>query len=484
MIIHLPAEKDTFITNKTIRNSFSASDANTGYAGTIELFKLYGESTYPTTESIELSRALVKFDFDKIRELTGSYANLISAGKFFLRMYDVKTTSTVPSNFNVIVFPMKKTWTEGVGLDVVEFEDLGSANWISSSDNATWDCVGASGTSDIYETSGTYQLFPDGTEDMYLDISTICSQTLAGIISDYGFLVSLSGSEETDSETRYKKIFFSRHSAFEETRPRIDFLYDDSIRDHRKNVVFDSTRSIYLYNMMDGAFYNLFSGTTELTSANQISVKIWQTATNAIHGHYSDSRYATWIRTGIYSMSFYLDSFSNALSHSAFFDKSASFLDYWKFDTSDAKHCFFTGSFDVAPNKRINYLSPIKNYKISMENLASEYKSGDEIFIRVFVQDCSPAYRRSRSYVAREDETILTFDNMHWRVRNLNTGEIIIPIDRTYNSTRLSYDGAGMYFKFFTDCLSVGDMYKFEFSIIENGHESYFDSGFSFRVVN
>ena len=41
----LSASKDTYITNKIINNKFRATDANTGQAGTLDLFKLYAEST-------------------------------------------------------------------------------------------------------------------------------------------------------------------------------------------------------------------------------------------------------------------------------------------------------------------------------------------------------------------------------------------------------------------------------------------------------
>ena len=41
----LTASKDAYITNKIINNSFRATDANVGQAGTLDLFKLYDETT-------------------------------------------------------------------------------------------------------------------------------------------------------------------------------------------------------------------------------------------------------------------------------------------------------------------------------------------------------------------------------------------------------------------------------------------------------
>ena len=67
MILQLTASADTYITNKIINNSFSASDANVGRAGTIDLFKLYNEATLSGSSTvIELSRILIKFDISLI----------------------------------------------------------------------------------------------------------------------------------------------------------------------------------------------------------------------------------------------------------------------------------------------------------------------------------------------------------------------------------------------------------------------------------
>ena len=63
----LPCTKDAYITNRVIDNKFRATDANVGFAGTIDLFKLAGESRIGsndgpyvsgTTDPIELTRAL------------------------------------------------------------------------------------------------------------------------------------------------------------------------------------------------------------------------------------------------------------------------------------------------------------------------------------------------------------------------------------------------------------------------------------------
>ena len=66
----LSASKDTYITNKIINNSYRATDANVGQAGTLDLFKLYAESTSGSnTTPVELSRLLLKFDISPVNSM-------------------------------------------------------------------------------------------------------------------------------------------------------------------------------------------------------------------------------------------------------------------------------------------------------------------------------------------------------------------------------------------------------------------------------
>jgi hypothetical protein len=119
----ITASSDTYITNKIINNRYRATDANTGQAGTLDLFKLYGESTHPTSGSeglIELSRILVKFDHNKIKSMNdnGLIDITDSSFKATLKLHDVYGGETTPNNFKCIVFPLAKKFDEGIGRDI------------------------------------------------------------------------------------------------------------------------------------------------------------------------------------------------------------------------------------------------------------------------------------------------------------------------------------------------------------------------------
>ena len=166
----LTASKDTYITNKIIDNSFRASDANVGEAGTLDLFKLYDENNI-TGEStpIELSKILIKFPISEITKMDND--KLIDIGdpsfKCYINLHDVYGGQTTPSNFEIIVLPLAKDFDEGTGRDIVKFSDVGSTNFITASyvsDTVTaWNEPGAEATGSLGQsgidafTSGTLE---------------------------------------------------------------------------------------------------------------------------------------------------------------------------------------------------------------------------------------------------------------------------------------------------------------------------------------
>ena len=84
MQLLLTSSKDAYITNKIINNTFRASNANSGFASSLDLFKLFEESglmvdgSFVTQNISEKSVLLIKFDYDTIAALTSSNLNLNS----------------------------------------------------------------------------------------------------------------------------------------------------------------------------------------------------------------------------------------------------------------------------------------------------------------------------------------------------------------------------------------------------------------------
>ncbi|MEC8076849.1 MAG: hypothetical protein VX118_02390, partial [Candidatus Thermoplasmatota archaeon] len=296
----LKSLKDTYITNRIISNKFRATDANVGHAGTLDLFKLHDENTLTgTSEPQELSRLLVKFDLSPLHKLTGSTLD-ISHSSFTctLKLYDVYGGQPCPTNFNIIVHPLSKSFDEGTGTDVKVYSHLDSCNFITASVANTsptlWNSQGANASGilgqsnidiiasgNLNDGNGVVNLFKTqsfstGIEDLSIDITTIVSATMAGLLPDHGLRIAFSGSQETDEITRFVKRFASRHASNPRITPRICVQYNDSVHDDHENMFFDLTGSLFLRNYHRGKLANIISGSSlsEITGDNSIRLKV------------------------------------------------------------------------------------------------------------------------------------------------------------------------------------------------------------------
>ncbi len=68
---------------------------------------------------------LIYFDLTPIREMSQSTLDITSSTfRCHLKLSDVYAGQTTPSNFSLIVYPLSQSFDEGVGRDVVRFEDV------------------------------------------------------------------------------------------------------------------------------------------------------------------------------------------------------------------------------------------------------------------------------------------------------------------------------------------------------------------------
>ena len=74
---------------------------------------------------------------------------------------------------------------------------------------------------------------------------------------------------------------------------------------------------------------------------------------------------------------------------------------------------------------------------------------------------------------------------MYYRVRDAESGKVIIPFETTSRGTCLSTDSSGMFFDFYMDNLPSGRTYVFDFLIKDRGIDDLFsDVASTFRVVS
>ena len=510
----LSASKDTYITDKIINNNFRATDANVGFAGTLDLFKLYEESSYLSgttriTGSVyELSRILIKFDLDPLRALTASSLDIShSSFKCLLKLHDVYGGQTTPSNFKLIVFPLSRSFDEGIGRDVVSYKDVDAANFLTASTSGdtvvAWTHSGANqqgflGFSDIdIISSGTLsgssstqninlwqaQTFTEGIEDLSIDVTQIVSGTIAGLMPDHGFRISYSGSQETDDRTRFVKRFASRHASETRLRPKLIVKYDDSIEDNYESFFFNISGSLFLNNFHRGQPKNLLTGTDGrlygISGSNCFILRIVSGSYSASITGSQHSIGSNFI-TGVYSASFLIDEFSvtGSLGREIRNAGSATFKSYW--ESLDGTLGFYTGSFVGHAVNRTSFENVPPRLFINITNLRKSYLPTDFTTLRVFVENIE------REIVAKKlplETKSQIYTKMYYRVRDYEDDTVIVPFDTSTNSTKVSTDSKGMYFSFYMSSLSPGRTYIFDFLIKDQDSDLLFtDVAAKFRI--
>ena len=498
MIIVCTASLDTYITDKIIDGNFRATDANVGQAATLDLFKLYNETTLNGSSSqAELSRVLTKFDLSPITALTGTILDLNSSNfKATLEMKDIMTGHAVPRNFTLSVYPLSQAFDEGEGMDTGKFSDIHVANFITASyttQNNVWFADGANAgglldSDDIdYIASGNLndgngivsfekkQLFEKGTEDLAIDVTTLVSATLANQVPNHGFRLSFTGSQESDLKSRFVKRFASRHVSNPLLRPRLIVRFDDSIQDNHQDFYFDTSGSIFLNSYVRSSRANLVSGSalTEVTGDNCLVLELKKgtfsfSVTGSQHTAGTDDAGIA----GLYSASFALpsseaglynkrDSISKLLRD----EGKVEFTTYWK--SLDYTVAYHTGTLTMKlPDRRSGQFIS-REPQIIVANAEKTYHKNDTIRFKLFGRDLINEDNQPVKTPYRLPSVI--YEQIYYQVVDRVTEKVVLAYDNTNNSTKVSTDSEGMFFDFKMQALIPGRAYSFDFYIVDRG---------------
>lgn len=508
----LKADKDAYITDRIIKGA-RRTGANTGEAGTLDLYKVYGLNKSGSASLAELTRLLVHFDLEPLREAYAAGALDIASPTFkcHLKLHDVYGGQTTPRNFTVKVYPLSRSWDEGRGRDVVFYQDSDASNFLTASHvGGAWFASGANakgllGSADIdLIASGNLgagvvelassQTFVDGTEDLEIDVTTVVSATLAGLVPDHGFRVSFEEPQEDDNRTRFVKRFGSRQAVDHNKRPQLITRYDDSKISHQSAFFFDAEGTIFLRKTVRGAPVNVVSGSSlaPITGANCMLVKV-STLYSTSLGYQEYAQYATASQhrvgnvyaTGLYSATFTVKSSEPSLrdlitnANLSGSNAYVRFNEIWSsFDETVAYH---SATLDVKmPDATLGPFHT-RQYHVSVPNTANEYAPGDVTRFRCMVFDRStPTYKFVR--VPQEEKSLVL--EAHYSVRDVITDKVIVPFDRTHNSTRMSADSDYLYFDVWMDTLVPGRSYALDIMIVDGGKEEiFYDVSPAFRVA-
>ncbi len=484
--------KDTYITNRVV-NDVQQVSGNVGAAGSLDLFKVYGLQSSGSHVYTELSRLLIKFDLQPLRDLISDGKIDVNHSTFSCKLYlhDVYGGQPTPNNFDVSVYPLSASFDEGLGRDVVFYSDYDTCNWLTGSIAiGGWYLTGCaqgglSTTSCDYITASsvilngasllTSQSFTTGIEDLNVDVTTIVSATIAGKLPDQGFRISLASSLETDTRTYFVKRFASRTAFNEDLRPKLIVRYDDSVQDDTNDLYMDANSYMFMYNYVRSAPTNILSSSTYISGSNCL---ILQMRTPISGGHYSlyftGSQHYSGInaQTGIYSASVLIPSTDTSLRPQWLYSGSLTFTPIWR--SLDGTVAYLTGSTVTAhlPQRGSTSLAP-KQFVVSPVGLRSSYRSSENSTVRINIFDHTSTFVTSTTRLPVESPGI-TVRDVHYQIRDAQTDRIAIPFDTTTNSTRLSNDSSGMFFKLDTSNLTQGHSYVIDVLVVTNDNEQLY----------
>lgn len=486
-------EKDAYITDRVVKGRRS-HDANVGRAGTIDIYKLYGVTKSGSIDNVELTRGLLKFDIQDLKDDYNSGKVDISSSRFRcnLRLFDVYGGQSTPDNFTLVVHPLSRSFDEGVGRDVVFYQDKDTCNFLTASSNGgPWFVSGANSKGtlgdpaiDVVQSASfgaglvstwRTQGFPKGTEDLDIDITTIVSGILAGQLPDHGFRLSFVDNEESDQETRFVKRFASKEASDPTKHPQLLVRYDDSVQSTARNFVFDYPGTLFFYNKVRGTLRNLISASSEVTGANSI---VLQLRTQISGGYYSSSFigsqhvYAGNNVVGVYSASFTLSSLNTVYRSKLLESSSVVFDTIWS--SPDGTVAYLTSSEELyvsLPDRGGSAPLP-KKYTVVATNVAGEYKRSDEARIRIHIDDFDLPYVK----MVKQPFILPSFvpEKAHYSIRDSVSGDVVVDFDDVYDSTRLSSDDTSLWFDFHMSNLYEGRLYEIDVMLTENGLKRHY----------
>ena len=497
---------DAFQSNLVTRGSGS----NMGLADSLEVFSIYAQAS---SSSYEETRILIKFpvvtaDATTTIQADRAAGDIPASGSvdFYLRLYNVKHTSTLPRNFTLVVSPISQSWQEGDGLDMENYSDLTyggtGSNWINAEDSTVWTnsisdtLTGGSylsaswngaPTTDYDEFNYKQTFGEDGTGDLDVKITGLVEKWIAGDYGNYGVGILLSASQAQGQRSYYTKKFSSRSSEYFFSRPVIEARWNSTRKDQRGSFYVsssnlssaDNLNTLYLYNYVRGQPADLaFVGT------EPINVRLYTSASggealDAVGSSsftYLNAVTGGWVATGIYSASFALDT-----SASLVYDRWFSGSDYGAAISDGTTKIFHTGSFIPQKFNSSNIYS-IPRYVTTITNLEPSYYNQDSARFRLFtrLKDWSPTIYTVASKQIQND----IVDDAYFKIfRMIDEKDVISYGTGSLNHTRLSYDVTGSYFDLDMNMLEVGYAYGIKFVYYINGAYQEQPETFKFRVI-
>lgn len=425
-----------------------------------------------------ISRYLIQFDLSELE----SKLNSKEINSDYVSSYRLKMTNVVPdeellesdfefdrrgkkiaSSFDLIAFPINKSWDQGRGYDLLGTEYIkisegdtnltGYSNWNYATSTSPWDEPGIF-TNPTGSTAVTYyatQHFDVGDEDMDMDITDFVNDWLSGGSQNNGIAIAYAREFELNSgSTRYLSRFYTEktNTAF---KPYVEVVYDNQVvEDDRLRVANNRTSRLFL---------NVFSGnsTANYFSAGTVDIKTMSNS-NVITG-----LTPTQLTKGVY----YVDIFMSAAT------KNQRYKDVWNNITFQpgVDQQNFEQQFQILGNYYNNFPRETNEYVVSLYGLSNNeiLKRGEVIRVyadtRVEYSTKSPNEYYGLEYrlVQNEITEVIPWSKFNYIVLD-NCSKEFFDLD--------------------TDWLLPNQNYTIELRVNELGTKRILDEDIYFRIAN
>lgn len=472
MIRHVTCSADAYIAARVIDGTWTYG-GNTGRAGTLDIYKLYGQTSTVSggvrTPNIELTRALVEFDGAWIAAASASGQLDTSHASFraSLVLHDAYGGQPAPENVVIVAYPLGRRFREGDGRDIVFLSDADATNWISASNGDTWYLTGCglggpagSGvdyiTQDINGALDASVVLSDGTEDAILDVTRSVVDWTAGLLPNLGYRLSLTASQETDASSYFVKRFSSRHALNVGRRPMIRVGWDASIWDSSLNPVLDEINTVFTQFSDNGVPAPAHAYGIQLTGPNcmllQLSSGSWSASFNV-----SQHVGAEGSVVGLYSSSFGISSLDPIVE--AHLLTTGSFTADVTWQT--------TGGAYVRAGAPLTFRRAgdapsvaLERVIVSYADLASEYDS--DALIQVLLSTFDPGSQHIRVTKKPRTSANVPIRGLHVAVHDAITNARIIGPDTIHNSTLASLTATGHTWQIHASALVPGGSYTLQ----------------------
>ena len=457
--------------DNTISNAFKdglgsrATGSNMGQADVSEVFSIYGRASL---SSSELSRVLTKFDVSDISsDRTAGTIPASGSVSFYIRLFNAETSQTVPKNFTIVAQAISKSWSEGDGLDLENYKDVGVSNWISASSTTAWDSAGG----DYHDSPTFTQTFATGLEDLEIDITNLVEEWIDGTKENYGVGIRLTSSLESAETSYYTKRFFARGTQYFFKKPVIEARWNSSTGDDRGDFYMssslapaaDNLNTLYLYNYVRGQLTNI-----PAIGTGEIYVDLYQTlGGTALTQVISTPATGGYVSTGIYSCSVCITGTYTTLR------------DVWYSGSTE----YFTGTISPQTFGATGVSTGNNRYITKIKNLRNKYFSEEEARFNVYVR--SKNWSPTIYTVASSEIENTIIPSASYRVYRVLDGYNAIPHGTGSDlQTLLSYDVSGNYFNLDMSLLEPGYEYGIKLAFYDSQRQSWIeqDQKFLFRV--